>query len=200
MSQRLKKRPADFEQESVSLIPVMNLVCLLIPFLLYTASFVLYAALQVNMSRGDAPCDGPNCEQEGLNLTVIITDQGFRLATAGASALPASCGGMAEAARVTQHIPLASDGNVCHDSRGYPSAGDRQERQSLSLGPPSCAYDFEQLRQCIMDIKSDYPDESRIVISGERGTDYDVLIQTMDTARGGDDELFPDVSIAASVA
>jgi biopolymer transport protein ExbD len=200
MSQRLKKRPDGVQQENVSLIPVMNLVCLLIPFLLYTASFVVYATLQVNMQRADAPCDGPDCGEDGLNLTVVITDQGFRLATSGASALPTSCGAMAEATRVTQHIPLASDGNVCNDSRGYPSAQDRQQRQALRLGPPSCAYDFQQLRQCIMDIKSDHPDESRIVISGERGTDYDVLIQTMDTARGGDDELFPDVSIAAGVA
>lgn len=198
MAKRLKKSET-ISEESVSLIPIMNLVCLLIPFLLYTASFIVYATVDVTASNRSAPCQ--NCEETPqLSLMVVITDEGFRVANSGEGTLPSSCGAPSETGS-TLFIPLAENGESCTDNRGYPSGAERRERQALRLGPPSCAYDFNRLQECMLDIKSDHPDQSQIVISGEANIDYDVLIHAMDATRGSEDApLFPNVSLAAGVA
>ena len=199
MMGRSKKLDGESEQGEVSLIPIMNLVCLLIPFLLYTASFVVFATVDVTASR-NTPC--VNCSEEQtpqLDLTVVITDQGFRVASGDDEALPTSCG--AAEASTALHIPLSQSAGACTDDSGYPSGSDRAERQSLRLGPPSCAYNFDRLQQCMIDLKAEHPDDSRIIISGEPGTDYETLIRAMDATRGSPDQpLFPNVSIAAGLA
>jgi biopolymer transport protein ExbD len=201
MAKRSKKNQDDQNEESVSLIPIMNLVCLLIPFLLYTASFVVFSTVDVHAQR-NVPCT--NCTEDeppSLNLMVVITDRGFRVANSGEGALPSSCGAVGDDGGGAMHIPLSGSAESCVDSRGYPSAHDRNRRQALRLGPPSCAYDFSALRQCMEDVKADHPDQERVIISGESNTDYDVLIHAMDTTRGSSEEpLFPNVSLAAGVA
>ncbi len=196
MARRLKKRSED-DQSSVSLIPIMNLVCLLIPFLLYTASFVVFATVDVNAPR--IPNVSAHVERGepnlNLNLTLVITDQGFRLASGEESALPVSCGSTGNETGAALYIPLSSE------AAGCASPGDQRERQALRLGPPSCSYDFDQLKQCMQDIKADHPNEEQIMISGERNVDYDTLINAMDATRGEDDSpLFPKVSLVAGLA
>lgn len=200
---RKRKRAKEQDAGEVSLIPIMNLVCLLIPFLLYTASFVVFSTVNVRSPQFVRPTVGPpEPIDENLNLMLVITDEGFRLRSATVAALPSSCGhNGAVADRSTPDIPLSEDGQVCRDGRGYPSVAQRRERQVLHLGPPSCAYDFEQLNQCIQDIKTEYPEETSIVISGESDVDYDVLIQAMDATRGTPESpLFDEVTLSAGVA
>jgi len=200
---RKRKRSKELEQGEVSLIPIMNLVCLLIPFLLYTASFVVFSTINVNTPRIVRPTEGPvEPIDEDLNLMLVITDEGFRLRSASVAALPASCGHTGAGAEASlPDIPLSGDGEVCRDGRGYPTVAQRRERQLLHLGPPSCAYDFQRLNQCIQDIKSEYPEESSIVISGEPDVDYDVLIRAMDATRGSPETpLFDEVTLSTGVA
>lgn len=189
----------------VSLIPIMNLVCLLIPFLLYTASFIQYAVIDVasprfqNRSSVSPPDEN---QQEALNLMLIITDQGFRLAASG-GVLPEGCTSSNEAGAPSDAptVPLNSNSEGCTDRRGYPSASQRQQRSALRLGPPACAYNFERLHECIVRIKDEYPDERQIIISGENRIDYEVLIQSMDATRGSEEQpLFPEVVLSSGVA
>ena len=59
------------------LVPLLNLVCLLIPLLLYGAVFTRLVILDVKAEKFD---DGPppiDPQVEPLNLTVMITDEGF---------------------------------------------------------------------------------------------------------------------------
>jgi biopolymer transport protein ExbD len=73
---RDQDRPAEPE-----LIPVMNLVCLLIPFLMLTATFVEYAVIDVTAPRF---VPGPHDRGDpGLELTVLVTDRGFTIGTRG---------------------------------------------------------------------------------------------------------------------
>ncbi len=197
-------RPVE-EVDDVGLLPVMNLVCMLIPFLLYTAAFVQYAVIDVasprfqNRSAVSPPDEN---QQEDLNLMLIITDQGFRLAASG-GVLPEGCASSTEAGSPSDAptVPLNSNADGCADGRGYPTAGDRQERQALRLGPPSCAYNFERLHECIVRIKDEYPDERQIIISGENRIDYDILIHSMDATRGSEEApLFPEVILSSGVA
>ena len=189
----------------VSLIPIMNLVCLLIPFLLYTAAFVQYAIIDVasprfqNRSQVTPPDDQ---QHEALNLMLVITDQGFRLAASG-GVLPEGCASSTEAgaAQDAPTVPLNTNSASCTDDSGYPSASQRQARQALRLGPPACAYNFERLRECIVRIKDEYPDERQIIIGGENRIDYEVLIHAMDATRGSDDTpLFPECILSSGVA
>lgn len=200
---RKRKRGQAQDLGEVSLIPIMNLVCLLIPFLLYTASFVAFSTIDVSTPRIVRPTQGPiEPINEDLNLMLVITDEGFRLRSAVIAVLPESCGHLgAGTDRSTPDIPLSQDGNVCRDGLGYPSVAQRRERQALRLGPPACAYDFERLSQCARDIKAEYPEETSIVISGESDVDYDVLIRAMDATRGTPETpLFADVTLSAGVA
>jgi biopolymer transport protein ExbD len=188
-----------------NLIPIMNLVSLLIPFLLYTAAFVQYAVIDVASPRfqnRSAVSPPEENQQEALSLMLIITDQGFRLAASG-GVLPEGCTSATEAGAPSDAptVPLNSNSEGCSDRSGYPTASERQNRQALSLGPPSCAYNFERLHECIVRIKDEYPDERQIIISGENRIDYDVLIQAMDATRGSDETpLFPEVILSSGVA
>lgn len=76
-----RKNPTHASEEP-NLIPVMNLVCLLIPFLLLTATFIQYAVIDVTSPRF-IPGPGQVETDPGLELTVLVTDQGFTLSTRG---------------------------------------------------------------------------------------------------------------------
>lgn len=188
----------------VSLIPIMNLVCLLIPFLLFTASFIQYACIDVASPRfqSRASVTPPTDEEnQSLNLMLVITDEGFRLAAQGGT-LPDGCTASTEAgaAQDAPTVPLNPNHQSCTDSSGYPSSRQRQERSQLRLGPPTCAYNFARLRECIERIKADHPSERQIIISAESRIDYDVLVGAMDACRGDaeerDEQFFPDVVLS----
>lgn len=202
MSKRKRELP---DLGDVNLIPIMNLVSLLIPFLLYTAAFVQYAVLDVASPRfqnRSAVTPPDENQQQNLNLMLVITDQGFRLAASG-GVLPEGCASSAEAGAASDAptVPLNSNAQTCTDNRGYPSPRERQERRALRLGPPACAYNFERLHECIVRIKDEYPDERQIIISAENRIDYEVLVHAMDATRGTEEApLFPEVVLSGGVA
>ncbi|MHC4222074.1 MAG: ExbD/TolR family protein, partial [Planctomycetota bacterium] len=65
-------------------------------------------------------------------------------------------------------------------------------------------HDYAALKQALIQVKSRIPDKTAITILAEQNTEYDALIQVMDTARSYQTiyegeavlaELFPDISI-----
>lgn len=200
-----RKPREDLKVEDVNLIPIMNLVCLLIPFLLYTAAFIQFACIHVasprfqNRSAVTPPDDQ---QQEALNLMLLITDQGFRLAASG-GVLPEGCASAAEEGESASAptVPLNPGAESCTDAQGYPTPQQRAERSNLRLGPPPCAFNFQRLHECIVRIHEEYPDERQIIISGENRIDFDVLINAMDATRGTEETpLFPEVILSSGVA
>ncbi|MBN2342157.1 MAG: biopolymer transporter ExbD [Deltaproteobacteria bacterium] len=59
------------------LIPILNLVCMLIPLLLYGAVFVKFKVLDVKPPRIVSVGNEP--DTESLQLKVFVTDQGFHI-------------------------------------------------------------------------------------------------------------------------
>jgi hypothetical protein len=59
------------------LIPLLSLVCLLIPLLIYGAVFVKFRTLAVGAPKIVPPPGKPVPREVALDLTVMITDQGF---------------------------------------------------------------------------------------------------------------------------
>jgi len=66
--------------QELNLIPMMNLICMLIPFLLLTAAFVKVAVVDVSSPRFvDGPAPGQAREYEPPHFTLTITDQGYQI-------------------------------------------------------------------------------------------------------------------------
>jgi biopolymer transport protein TolR len=72
---------------ALSLTPIINLVLLLTAALLLATSWLATSSLVVVAPRIDpeasAAVSAPTSERAPLNLTIVITDQGFYLATSG---------------------------------------------------------------------------------------------------------------------
>ncbi len=78
-----KRHKMEFEIEDVNLLPIMNLITLLIPFLLLSAQFIQIGVILVEPPRisSGGSSGGPNNanqpEKRELNLTVVVTGDGF---------------------------------------------------------------------------------------------------------------------------
>jgi biopolymer transport protein ExbD len=69
-----------------NLVPVMNLVMLLIPFLLMASAFFEVAIINVSapkVASGPSSDDTPKDDKPKLNLTVVVSDVGFKICAYG---------------------------------------------------------------------------------------------------------------------
>jgi biopolymer transport protein TolR len=66
---------------------------------------------------------------------------------------------------------------------------------------PDGSYDYAALNAQMVQIKSAFPSETKVIVAAEADTPYDALIQTMDALRETQDKshrlLFPDVTLGA---
>jgi biopolymer transport protein ExbD len=167
MAKRREMKP----YEGDPLIPIMNLVCMLIPLLLYGAVFVRFVTLEVNSPRmSSAPSQQQPDKDEKLSLTVMITDQGFTFKVNPKFRLPWMS--MAtEAASAGPDIPKKDDD-----------------------------WDFLELRAKLKELKENHREETQIILGAEDDIAFEVLIKAMDWSRGGEeDKLFPDVTLTRGV-
>ncbi|MBW2260329.1 MAG: biopolymer transporter ExbD [Deltaproteobacteria bacterium] len=159
--------------EEPNLIPVMNMVCLLIPFLLLTATFIQYAVIGANAPRLNPVPGEPSSATRPLELTVLVTDQGFRITAAGRIL---GTPGEADASEVAAPaVPMTRSGGKAD-------------------------YDYSSLQLMLREIKDEHEGESAIRIGAERNIDYATVVKVMDATRADvDGELFPDVVLLAGV-
>ncbi|NOZ85825.1 MAG: hypothetical protein GXP49_06115 [Deltaproteobacteria bacterium] len=179
-----ERRHVEEGDSSLNIIPMMNLICLLIPFLLLSAEFIKIAVINVSspqLGTGPSPTAQKKEKQDKqpLNLTIAITDQGFTIAGSGAV--------------------LGAE-----DNSGGPTIP-LKERYDKDLRKNVLDYDYEALTKKLDDIKKIAPDETQVIISAEPDIKYKVLIKTMDASRetkdeeGGTKFLFPDVVLSAGI-
>jgi biopolymer transport protein ExbD len=74
------------EVDEPNLVPVMNLVMLLIPFLLMASAFFEVAIINVSapkVASGPSSDDTPKDDKPKLNLTVVLSDAGFKICAYG---------------------------------------------------------------------------------------------------------------------
>lgn len=157
------------------LTPIMNLVCLLIPFLLLTAAFVEYSVISVNAPRfNQAQGTPPPTDKIPLNLTVLVTDQGFTITAKGQN-LGAGSGGVDASANAGPTIPKKRGGG-------------------------GMEYNYVELGNKVRELKEDNEDESQVNIGAERNISYEIIVKVMDETRGDDKgELFPNVVLLGGV-
>lgn len=141
------------QAEDLNLVPIMNLVTILIPFLLLSAQFVTLAVIDSTLPAIGKPTEATEeDEKEKLNLSVAITATGFSIL--GASGVL----GNPEGEGAT--VPCLRDG--C---------------------PGAEAYDVKRLTQMLGQIKDEFPNEENIILIPSSNVPYEVLIATMDATR-----------------
>ncbi len=191
---RNKAQPEDIE---LNLLPFMNLMTLLIPFLLASVQFVTLAVIDSSLPAIGAPqtTTEKKDDKPPLNLTVGITSEGFTVA-GSAAVLGGGEGGPAAVADKsnTPTVGLTSDDAYC--------------RKSQCGGAPDCqhdtpCHDFKALKELVVQVKDEYPDEENVIIAPNAEIPYHVLVGVMDATRDHKPEgaterelLFPNVVVA----
>jgi biopolymer transport protein ExbD len=184
--------------EELNLVPIMNLVTILIPFLLMAAQFVSYAVIDSTLPAISAQPSEPQEEpdEKPLNLSIMITRDGFTVT--GNHAELAKAGGGEEGESKGSNVPCVVPG-CSYDSDGGEG--------------PAEAYDVAGLRALLGRIKDDKPEEKTVILVPDSGVPYEVLVMAMDSTREDPDSsatkdsdgscmgrcLFPFVVIAGGV-
>lgn len=157
--------------------PVMNLMVVLIPILLYSAEFVKLSIRELNLppasTTGDKNTAGDlNEKEKRFQLTVILSKDGFYIGNR-AGYLTGEANVEGEPA-----IPINEDGS----------------------------YDFKKLQEQLIEIKDKmkgqgFVDEKSVIISAEADIEYKHIIKAVDyvtmyeDAEGKVVELFPQINI-----
>lgn len=170
---RRKIKPKEEEEGGeLNIVPYLDILMNLIIFMLLSmAGLATFGMLNVNAPNYGAAGPG-NSENEkpALTLTVAVAKSGFYIAATG-GVLPGQAEPSAAPGEGAPTIPRKADGT----------------------------YDYDALTAKMMEIKTNFPTESKVIIAAEADTDYDSLVSTMDATRETADRklLFPDVTLAS---
>jgi len=176
-----KKKKRLAEVEELNLIPIMNLVTILIPFMLMSVQFINFAVIDSTLPAIGPPQPSEEKPDEPpLNLSVAITGEGYTVSGNGIDGIVYP-DGKPEGEEIGPTIPCKDQG--C---------------------PTPEAYDTKELTKMLNLIKDDYEDEENVILVPGSRVLYEVLVRTMDATRedienlDGDKarELFPFVVIA----
>jgi biopolymer transport protein ExbD len=90
MAKKGRKLEVDTKIEDVNLMPIMNLMCMLIPFTLLSAQFIQIGIVLVDTPRQSRSQQQKQDEnQKTLGLTINIKQDGYDITTkSGGSACP----------------------------------------------------------------------------------------------------------------
>jgi len=86
VSGKLRRRKQRIDEE-LELVPFIDIMAVLLTFLLMTAVILQTAIIEINLPTAAGAGEGTELEKEEkqqLNLTVIVTDQGFIVGGSGA--------------------------------------------------------------------------------------------------------------------
>lgn len=177
MAYRPSKRSSrTIEPLEINIFPMMNLMVVLVPLLLSTATAIKMGVIELNLPQAHGGQTAANVlpkeAQRSLDLTVTITDAGFYVSS-------------------SQAVLRTDKGN-----------GPTIEK--LPDGKFDFAKLSETLLEVKKKIVDTPQDTKRIIIQAEPDIDYQTLVSTMDASRAvkvdaNYFELFPKVSISAGV-
>ena len=152
---------AGWRYADVDLKPMMSIVCVLIPMLMFSFSFFEVKVQPVGAPKvGFAGTGGkgsgtatPEELKAPLNLTVIVNESGFRI-------------------KMTQEL-------------AGPEADQKIDRRTFTTpdGEKVEDYDYPGLYTRLVEIKKKYPDENSINVGAETHITWDVVARTLDATR-----------------
>lgn len=170
MAKKYRKKH-EIEVDDPNILPVMNIMFLMIPALLLAMEVASLAAINVSPPKfAAAPSDKKEeekKEEKPLNFKIFIMEDGYRTSVASQQE-GAEAGKSQDSTKPT--IPLAKPGAPMDDYERYNYAALEAEAKKLKDGHKS---------------------ETVVTISAENSIPMQVLIQTMDAARGTECRLIP---------
>jgi len=146
------------ELDDVNLIPIMSVIVILIPMLIYAFNFFEVTVQSVaapKMGTGKAKKDDAP-EKKPLNLTILVSDQGFML-------------------KYDEEL-MAGQEEPQIKKREF--AGDDVHGEQ-----PYVDYDFPTLHNRLAAMKSRFPDEKQVNIGAEMHIPWKTIARTIDCAR-----------------
>jgi len=171
-----KTRPRESDEVGeLNIVPYLDIMMNLIMFMLLSMTgLAVFGILNVNAPSYGGPSAGETTDQRKLLLSVLISKKGYFIAGAGAV--------------LGQETPT-----------GEATAGTEGEPTVPKKGDGT--YDTAALTAKMVQIKTAFPSESKVIVGAEADISYETLIDTMDAIRetgGGDRKiLFSDVTLAA---
>jgi biopolymer transport protein ExbD len=171
-----KLRVRDREEgEGLNIVPYLDILMNLIMFMLLSITGLsAFGILNVNAPN----YGGPNTQitEEGekpkLLLTVLISKKGFYVAATG-GVVGQQSQGQANPAEAPPSIPTKGDGT----------------------------YDYTALTESMVNVKKEFPSETKVIVGAEGDIPYEVLVSTMDAIRETPGKerklLFTDVTLGA---
>jgi biopolymer transport protein ExbD len=170
----------------MNIMPLMNIIMLLIPFLIMSTEFIKLGVINVTAPKmGSASTQSKpkeDLKKKPLNLTVSVTDKGLTLITRNAK-IPEGC-----------------------DLSSLNKPGEKKLPTIKKVGSK---YNFDSLTTCLDTIKKLSQDEKQIIIMAEPEIKFDVIVSIMDASRSsnkfpqnqkeGKEGLFPQVILSAGV-
>jgi biopolymer transport protein ExbD len=175
-----KKKVIIEDADELNIMPLMNIIMLLIPFLIMSTEFIKIGVINVSapkLNNASTPQTTPQKKPKKLlNLTISVTRKGFRLLTRG------------------NQIP---DG--CDIS---PSALQGKNKDKPTIAKVDGKYNVISLKKCLFKIKKEFPDEKRVIIMAEPEIKYTTISTVLDSSRekaSGKSDLFPEVVLSAGV-
>lgn len=168
------------EMEDINIMPLMNIIMLLIPFLILSMEFVKIGVIDVTapkLNNSATPSSTPDKKPKKLlNLTISVTRKGFRLLTRG------------------NQIPEGCDIS--------PNALNGKDKTKPTIAKTDGKFNLIALKKCLVKIKKEFPDEKRVIIMAEPEVKFTSIVKVMDSSREktvGKRDLFPEVVLSAGV-
>jgi biopolymer transport protein ExbD len=172
------------KEESLNLVPIMNLVTILIPVLLMAIKSVEIAVIDTTLPAIGAPSSKPPDvpTKPPLNLSLGILKNGIQIIGANEFLYPNGAPPVSEGVKSPPTIPCKSGGS-CRNVDDY---------------------DWDDLNKKLVSIKKMAKDEDRdsenVILVPDSTIRYEILVKTMDTSREDANDkksmLFPSVVIA----
>ncbi|MFH1008316.1 MAG: biopolymer transporter ExbD [Candidatus Latescibacterota bacterium] len=166
------RRRTSSQPGELNQLPVMNLMIILIPVLLAQSAAVKLALHEVNLPTGGGAANG---------------------SAAG------------EVQKEEERLSLTV--NITAGGFDIISAFGRGDTEGLSVPNVGEQYDYKALNEKLMDIKKQigkssvrFVDGENMVIMGEPGIKYDVIVQVMDAAKWGENELGRRIGLFPGIA
>jgi len=166
--------------EDLNLVPIMNLVTILIPFLIMAAQFVQLAVIDSNIPAISDDKTEPPPDEPPWKLSVALTQNGITI------------GGADKALGIAPMVPGEK----------------RPPTIPCGAGTGRCTgvldYNWTELTTKLNEVKQQHPDEENVIIVPGPSIEYEVIVKAMDASRqiegtDGLKDLFPTVVIAGGV-
>jgi biopolymer transport protein ExbD len=173
------------EEQGLDLVPIMNLVTILIPFLLMSAQFVTLAVIDSSLPAivsEPQQVEQEEEEEEKLELSILVTGEGYTISGSGTG------------------LVLDEEDEASETSKKV---------ACLELNCPTPdSYDYVGLTKRVVMLKDRFEEEENVILVPESTTRYEVIVRTMDAVRDDPEDkdedskarvLYPNVVIAGGV-